>query len=223
MLTGLVFGLVVVGGAGGWLMAAQLWFAFVGAALVLIDAAVRRLPDHLTAAAAAGVALLLGGATIAGQPWVVVGRALAGAAAVGTLFFVAVLAGAVAFGDLKLSPALGALLAWSSWQAVAAGLLMSVFLAPLLVLVGLVVVRRPARRALRPVLAVTGLGLAVAGGVAVARGTGVGVLGGLTAWALAVVQLGVVLVAQRRPLKGTKVAVGPALIAGSLLASVAFS
>ncbi len=223
VVTALAFGGVVAGGAPGWLLAAQLWFALVGAALVLVDAAVRRLPDHLTAAAALGLAALLAGATVSGQPWSVAGRVVAGAAVVGALFFVAVLAGAVAFGDFKLSPALGALLAWTSWQAVVAGLLASIFLAPLLVLGALVVERPPGRRALWPVLAVAGLAAPGAVGVAVARATGTGALGVLTAWAMAVLLLTVVLLVQGQQVRGTRVAVGPALIAGSLLASIALA
>ncbi|MFB7674117.1 hypothetical protein ACFC26_22160 [Kitasatospora purpeofusca] len=223
MLAALAFGAVVAGGAAGWLMAAQLWFAFVGTALVLVDASVRRLPLHLTTAAWVGLAVLLSGATVSGQSWSVAVRAVAGAAVVGALFFVAVLLGAAAYGDLKLSPALGGLLAWTSWQAVAAGLVMSVFLAPLLVLGAMVLARPPGRRALRPVFAVAALVVPVVGGVVVARVTGLGVLGGIAAWVLVVAEFTVVLLAQHRLVRGTKVAVGPALVAGALLGSVLFS
>ncbi|MFJ1757653.1 prepilin peptidase [Kitasatospora sp. NPDC088134] len=222
-MTAAMVGGVAAGGAGGWLMAAQMWFALIGSVLVLVDITAHRLPDHLTAAASLGLAVLLTGATFAGQPGSIAARALGGAAAVGVLFFGAVLAGAVAFGDFKLSPALGMLLAWTGWRSVVAGLVLSVLLAPVLVLGGLVVRELPARRALRPAVLLVGLATPAAAGLAVARVSGVGGLGALTAWAVLVLEFAAVLLARRRLARHMRVAVGPALVVGTLLASVLLS
>ncbi|MFJ5926578.1 prepilin peptidase [Kitasatospora sp. NPDC092948] len=223
VVTAAVFGGVAAGGAGGWLMAAQFWFALVGSALVLVDVTVHRLPDHLTGAASAGLAVLLAGATVAGQPGSVAVRTVGGAAAVGALFFVAVLVGAVAFGDFKLSPALGMLLAWTSWRSVAAGLVLSVLLAPVLVLGRLVVRDLPGRRALRPVVLLVGLAVPAAAGLAASRASGVGALGAVAAWAVLVLEFTVVLLARRGLARHMRVAIGPALVVGTLLASVLLS
>ncbi len=122
-VTGAAVGAVVAAGSGGWLLAAQLWVTVLGAALALIDLTVRRLPDHLTAAAAAGVALLLAGATLTGQPVSTAVRAVLAAAVLAVVFFPVLLFGGIAWGDYKVLPALGALLGWGSWFAVATGLL----------------------------------------------------------------------------------------------------
>lgn len=116
LLTGASFAAVAAAGASGWVGAAQYWLLACGAALTIIDLKVHRLPDILTLPASAGTLLLLGGAALAGEPgsfW----RALAAAAVVTAVYLVLVAAG-MGMGDVKLAPAVGALLGWSSWTAV---------------------------------------------------------------------------------------------------------
>ncbi|MFD7989884.1 prepilin peptidase [Kitasatospora indigofera] len=117
-LTALALVGVVAGGAKGWLLAAQLWLALVGSVLVLVDVAVKRLPDRLTAAAAAGTAVMLGAAALTGGQWAAFGRAAAAAAAVGAVFLLLALVAGLGLGDVKIAPTLAALLGWHSWTAV---------------------------------------------------------------------------------------------------------
>ncbi|MFC8453104.1 prepilin peptidase [Kitasatospora sp. NPDC057223] len=139
-LTALALAGVVAGGADGWLLAAQLWLALVGSALVLIDLAVKRLPDLLTAAAAIGAAALLGAAAVAGGEWAALGRAAAAAAVVGAVFVLLALFAGLGLGDVKVAPTLAGLLGWHSWTAVywgiAAGFLLALLHGVVLMLAG---------------------------------------------------------------------------------------
>ncbi|MEW1914414.1 A24 family peptidase [Kitasatospora sp. NPDC085895] len=146
VLTALAVGGCVAGGAKGWLLAAQLWLAIVGTALLLIDVAVKRLPDRLTGAAAAGVAVLLVAATATGGQWAALERAAAAAGAVAVVFLVLVLIGGMGLGDAKLAPTLAGLLAWHSWAAVYWGISAGVLLGAVHAAV-LVVGRRANRKA----------------------------------------------------------------------------
>ncbi|MFD9125421.1 prepilin peptidase [Kitasatospora sp. NPDC059571] len=122
VLTALALGAVTAGGATGWLLAAQLWLAVLGTTLLLIDIAVKRLPDRLTGAAATGVACLLVAAAATGGQWMALGRVAAAAAVVAVVFLAFVLTGGMGLGDAKLAPALAGLLAWHSWTAVCSGI-----------------------------------------------------------------------------------------------------
>ncbi|MFF6979387.1 prepilin peptidase [Streptomyces sp. NPDC008343] len=110
------FALIAAGGASGWFAAAQYWVAACGVALALIDVAVQRLPDVLTLPACGGTLLLLTAAQLAGEPGSL-GRAAAAASVLTAVFLVIAFTGAMGLGDVKLAPALGALLGWSSWTA----------------------------------------------------------------------------------------------------------
>ncbi|MER5356434.1 A24 family peptidase [Kitasatospora sp. NPDC002551] len=117
LLTGVSFAALAAAGASGWAGAAQYWLLACGAALTVIDLKVHRLPDVLTLPASAGTLLLLGGAALAGEPgsfW----RAVAAAAVVTAVYLVLVIAAGMGMGDVKLAPAVGALLGWTSWTAV---------------------------------------------------------------------------------------------------------
>jgi leader peptidase (prepilin peptidase)/N-methyltransferase len=123
-LTALGAAAVLAGGAAGFLLAAQLWLVVIGAALLLTDVAVHRLPDHLTAAAGSGVAALLAVAAVTGGHWDALVRAAVVALATAVWFFILALLGQ-GLGDLKLAPTLTAVLAWQSWATAIDGLLLS--------------------------------------------------------------------------------------------------
>ncbi|MCX4826163.1 A24 family peptidase [Streptomyces sp. NBC_01142] len=117
ILAAAVFAAVAAGGASGWVAAAQYWLAACGIALALIDLAVQRLPDVLTLPACAGTLLLLTGAALAGGPGSL-GRAAAAAGVLTAVFLLLAIFTGMGLGDVKLAPAVGALLGWSSWTNV---------------------------------------------------------------------------------------------------------
>ena len=102
---------------------AYLWFAAVGLALSLIDLDTRRLPDALTKPSwvVVGAVLVVAGLTDSDTTHLL--RAAVGALALGGLYAGLWFAypGGMGFGDVKLAPTLGALLAWVSYGALAVG------------------------------------------------------------------------------------------------------
>jgi len=110
------FAVVAAGAASGWFAAAQYWVAACGVALALIDLAVQRLPDVLTLPACGGTLILLTAAALAGETGSL-GRAAAAAGVLTAVFLLMAFSGAMGLGDVKLAPAIGALLGWSSWTA----------------------------------------------------------------------------------------------------------
>lgn len=104
-----VFAVIAAGGASGWAAAAQYWVAACGVALALIDVAVPRLPDVLTLPTCGGTLLLLTAAQLSGEPGSL-GRAATAAAMLTAVFLLIAFTGAMGLGDVKLAPALGALL-----------------------------------------------------------------------------------------------------------------
>jgi leader peptidase (prepilin peptidase)/N-methyltransferase len=110
---------------------AYLWWAGFGVVLSFVDVRVRRLPNTLTAACAAG--LMVGLAVPAfvdarGGAWL---RALlAGLAVAGALGALALIRpNAMGWGDAKAGYAVGAALGWISWFAVYAGIFLALLLA----------------------------------------------------------------------------------------------
>ncbi|MEU5136985.1 prepilin peptidase [Streptomyces californicus] len=116
VVTASAFAVVAAGAASGWFAAAQYWIAACGVTLALIDLAVQRLPNALTLPACGGTLILLTAAALAGESGSL-GRAAAGAGALAAVFLLMAFTGAMGLGDVKLGPAVGALLCWSSWSA----------------------------------------------------------------------------------------------------------
>ncbi|TKA06375.1 prepilin peptidase [Actinacidiphila oryziradicis] len=133
VLTGAAFAALGAAGATGWVGAAQYWLLACGAVLTVIDLMVHRLPDVLTFPVSAGTLLLLCGAGLSGEPGSI-GRVFTAAAVVTAFYLVLVLAG-MGMGDVKLGPAVGALLGWSSWAAVFRGVFAGFVLAAAIALV----------------------------------------------------------------------------------------
>ncbi len=107
----------------GLVLAAACWLAICAVPLAFIDAAVRRLPDALTAPAYAGTAaLLLLAAATSGQ-WHNLARAGLGGLALAGLYLALVLMSpsGMGLGDAKASASVGTLLAWFSWATLLAG------------------------------------------------------------------------------------------------------
>lgn len=113
-------------------MAAACWLALCAVPLAFIDAAVRRLPDPLTAAACAGTAVLLaaaagvgggvGGAGVGGH-WSDLARAALGGLALTGFYLALVLIhpAGMGMGDVKAAAGLGTMLAWLGWRFLLAG------------------------------------------------------------------------------------------------------
>lgn len=94
------------------------WFATFATALALIDAAVKRLPDKLTAPAFAGTAALLSAAAIQRGQSDTALRLLLAAAALATAYLILALTASIGLGDVKLAPTLGAVLGYFGWADV---------------------------------------------------------------------------------------------------------
>ncbi|MDG4793114.1 prepilin peptidase [Micromonospora sp. WMMD1082] len=112
------------------------WIVLVGGTLVVVDIAVHRLPDRLTALLAAGALVAFGAQAItSGEPRRLVGALAAGAGAATFYALMSLLTrGGLGLGDAKLALGLGIGVGWIGWPAVA----LATFLA--LVLTGLTAV-----------------------------------------------------------------------------------
>lgn len=116
-------GFVIAAGTGGPLTQtlALCWLAVFATALALIDAAVKRLPDKLTAPAFAGTTgLLIAAALQLDQPGTVL-RILLAATALGSTYLALALAGGMGLGDVKLALTFGGALGYFGWNAVLFG------------------------------------------------------------------------------------------------------
>ncbi|MDX2643688.1 A24 family peptidase [Streptomyces sp. PA03-1a] len=101
------------------------WLLLVplGVLLARVDLTVLRLPDVLTLPAATGTAALLGAAALLPGHEGSWPRALLGAAVLGLFYLVLHLVNpdGMGFGDVKLAPTAGMVLAWYGWGTLAAG------------------------------------------------------------------------------------------------------
>ena len=107
------------------------WLVVCGLPLSLIDIRVRRLPDPLTTACAAGIAVALTSAAVADGRWHELARAGAGGAVTCAFFGLLALArpGSAGLGDAKLGFSTGALAAWFGWTFVLTALFTAFVLA----------------------------------------------------------------------------------------------
>jgi leader peptidase (prepilin peptidase)/N-methyltransferase len=117
----------------GLVLAAACWLAVCAVPLVFTDLAVSRLPDPLTAAAYAGVVILLLAAafTAPGAPatdahgasWGALARAVLGGLALAGCYLLLMIISpsGMSLGDVKLAVSLGTLLAWFGWRVLIAG------------------------------------------------------------------------------------------------------
>ena len=116
---GLALAVVAARATSGWELAALAWLVLVAVPLTLIDVAVHRLPDPLTAAAFTGTLALLAVAALTGhQP-----GHLARAAILACFYFALWLIrpDGMGLGDPKLAASIGLALGWTSWQALLTG------------------------------------------------------------------------------------------------------
>lgn len=123
----------------------------VGLLLATVDFTVHRLPDIVTLPLAAIALIGLGGATLmpaAGGSW---RTALLGSLTLGACYFVLFLINprGFGFGDVKLAPALGAVLGWYGWGILLIGTFAG-YLFGALYGVGLILTRRAGRKSTIP-------------------------------------------------------------------------
>lgn len=109
-----------------WLgLAAYLWFAGAGIALVLIDLEHRRLPDRIVLPSLVAVVALLTVSSVLGGDWGRLAATLGGSAVVFAVYLWLALAarGGLGGGDLKLAPLIGAALGFAGAGALLVGVL----------------------------------------------------------------------------------------------------
>ena len=119
----LALAIVAARASSGWELAALAWLALIAVPLALIDVAVHRLPDPLTAAAFTGTLALLAVAALSGHQPGRLARAAIGAAILACFYLALWLIrpDGMGLGDAKLAASIGLVLGWTSWQALLTG------------------------------------------------------------------------------------------------------
>jgi len=137
LLAATVVAMLALHAPSGWVLAAWCWVGLLGVALAIVDAAVHRLPDPLTVAAALGALLLLSMAAVTTGDYPALLRALLSGLGLGAVYLVPILAGSTGMGrgDGQLALAIGVCLGWVSIAAVLTATIAAVLLAGLYVAV----------------------------------------------------------------------------------------
>ncbi|GAA0924540.1 hypothetical protein GCM10009558_036750 [Virgisporangium aurantiacum] len=139
VLAALVLAVLAIRAPSGWVLAAWCWAGLLGVALALIDAAVYRLPDILTTAAATGSATLLTVAAVTTGELSTLASAGLGAAGLGVFYLVLVIVPGAGMGrgDAQLAVVIGGCLGWLGPTVVVTATVAAVLLAAGHVLAGL--------------------------------------------------------------------------------------
>jgi leader peptidase (prepilin peptidase)/N-methyltransferase len=139
VLAALVLAVLAVRAPSGWVLAAWCWAGLLGVALALVDAAVYRLPDILTTAAAIGSAALLTVAAVTAGDLPALASAALGAVGLGVFYLVLVVVPGAGMGrgDAQLAVVIGGCLGWLGLTAVVTATIAAVLLAAGHVLTGL--------------------------------------------------------------------------------------
>lgn len=123
LTTAILLGALAVRFHPGLVLAAACWLALCAVPLAFIDAAVRRLPDALTGAALAGIALMLLTTGAASGHWHTPARAVLGGVALSGFYLLLALISpsGMGLGDVKAAASIGSVLALRGWTALIAG------------------------------------------------------------------------------------------------------
>jgi leader peptidase (prepilin peptidase)/N-methyltransferase len=115
--------IVAARASSGWELAALAWLTLIAVPLALIDVAVHRLPDRLTAPAFGGTLVLLTVAALTAHQSDRLARAAIGAAVLSCFYLALCLLrpGQMGLGDAKIAASIGLALGWTSWQALFTG------------------------------------------------------------------------------------------------------
>jgi len=150
LATGVLFAVTALLTGLSWLLPAMLYLVAIGIALALIDIDTKRLPNAivLPSYVVGAVLLALASANPGGESdWGAFVRALIGAAAMFTVYFVLLLIypAGMGFGDVKLAGVLGLYLGWFGWGSLVVGWFAAYLLGGIFS-IGLLLVRRAGRK-----------------------------------------------------------------------------